>query len=147
MAKRHSFYSLLHASSLIVHTWRLTTVTVPVPTTVMIYGQSAHATSSYQRSEDFSGNQPDPLSGFIRLHWRARLIVRAPVKSNTPSSLPAATQPANPASTHVTVSAPTNQSSRFVCAPSQEPTLWGLAPYLCGCFSHTDTDQIPQILY
>jgi hypothetical protein len=39
-----------------------------------------------QVGKDLSGNQPDTLSGFIRLHWTARLIERAPVKSNTPSS-------------------------------------------------------------
>jgi hypothetical protein len=41
-----------------------------------------------QVGEDFSGNQPDQLSGFIWLHWTVRPIERASVKSNTPSSLP-----------------------------------------------------------
>jgi hypothetical protein len=41
-----------------------------------------------QVGKDFSGNQPDQLSGFIGLHWTARPIERASVKSNTPSSLP-----------------------------------------------------------
>jgi hypothetical protein len=53
---------LLRASSSIVHTQRLGTAIAT------IYGQSAQATSSYQRSEGLSGNQPDPLSGFIGLH-------------------------------------------------------------------------------
>jgi hypothetical protein len=58
-----------YASSSIVHKRRLRTVTASVPTTIAtIYSQSAQATSNYQQSEDFSGNQPDPLSGFIRLH-------------------------------------------------------------------------------
>jgi hypothetical protein len=53
------FYRLLHASSF----------TASVPTTAATsYSQSAQATSSYQRSEDFSGIQPYPLSGFIELH-------------------------------------------------------------------------------
>jgi hypothetical protein len=106
-----SFYfcSLLHASSSLVHTRRLSTLTASVPTTAAtIYSQSAQATSSSQRSEDFSGNQPDPLSGFIELHRRARLIERAPVKNNTPSSLQAATQPANSTSPCLTVSATVN---------------------------------------
>jgi hypothetical protein len=108
------FYSLLHAS----------TSTASVPTTAAtIYSQSAQATSSYQRSEDFGGIQPDPLSGFSGLHWRARLIEWAPVTSNTPSSLQAATQPANSTNTQLTVSPPVNQSSHSVHAPSQEPTL------------------------
>jgi hypothetical protein len=45
-----------------------------------------------QVGEDFSGNQPDQLSGFMGLHWTARLTKRASVKSkHTPSSLQAAT--------------------------------------------------------
>jgi hypothetical protein len=32
------------------------------------------------QSEDLSGNQPDPFSGFIELHWRAPLIKQASVK-------------------------------------------------------------------
>jgi hypothetical protein len=40
-----------------------------------------------QVGEDFSGNKPDQLSGFIGLHWTARPIERVPVKSNTPSCL------------------------------------------------------------
>jgi hypothetical protein len=117
--------TILHTSRWlsIVHTLRLRTLTAPVTTTATIYGRSARATSSYQRNEDFSGIQPDPLSGSIESHWRARLMERAPVKSNIPNSLLAATQPANSASIRLTVSAPVNQSSRLVRAPSQEPTL------------------------
>jgi hypothetical protein len=48
-----------------------------------------------QVGEDLSGNQPDQLSGFIGLHLTARPIERAPVKSNTPSSLRAATPSAD----------------------------------------------------
>jgi hypothetical protein len=45
------------------------------------YSYNQQATCDYQWSEDLGGNQPDPLSGFIRLHWRAQLIKQAPVKS------------------------------------------------------------------
>jgi hypothetical protein len=31
--------------------------------------------------EDLGKNQPDTLSGFIELHWRAHLIMQASVKS------------------------------------------------------------------
>jgi hypothetical protein len=40
-----------------------------------------------QVGEDFVGNRPDELSGFIGLHWTARPIERASVKNNTPNSL------------------------------------------------------------
>jgi hypothetical protein len=45
--------------------------------------------------EAFNGNQPDQLSGFIRLHWTARLTKWVSMKSNTPSSLQAATPSAD----------------------------------------------------
>jgi hypothetical protein len=54
------------------------------------------------------------------------------VKSNTPSSLSAAMQPANFASIRLTFSTPINESNRFVRAPSQEATLLALALYLRG---------------
>jgi hypothetical protein len=52
---------------------------------ITIYSRSAQAMSSYQRSEDFSGNQPDPLTGFIGLHSRTRLIERPQWRATFPA--------------------------------------------------------------
>jgi hypothetical protein len=59
----------------------------------------AYDDHSYNRQATYDLRQPNPLSGFIE---------RAPVKSNIPSRLPAATQTANSASSRLTV--PTRQA-------------------------------------
>jgi hypothetical protein len=46
-----------------------------------------------QVGEDFSGNQPDQLSGFIGLHWTASSEPQS--RASTPSSLQAATPSAD----------------------------------------------------